>query len=773
MVLQVNNVIGRMTAHHGMWRIFALLLLLFLPAVLGAQQIKLVSGKVLDKNNRTHIFSYADEVYVFAFNTIGAAEDAYAILGAKDTSVDQMVVSDGQERVQDGGYYEIRVADNGYLIFKQGMSKSSEIIPVDGRLNIDVAIDGAIALAEVNVVGISKEIKVMPPNPEINGDMISAVVDIPIPQHLGKSNGRLIIQPFLVDCVKKDTVNFLSPYVYDGEQYHLTQERRMNYDENNDPLTAYLQEIPLTEDRARLKIPISAKFPVPKRMYHVDAFIQMEDYMDVYYSVVQMLTTCRIKRPLRFLEYSFPQYQLDPNEFRVRAKRERRDTGGNISLTFLIGKAELDPDNPQNDIEINKLKSDLMNIINSEGTTLKEFHITGVASPDGGYNSNLALARRRVQYAQQSITSVLPKYVLDRVYQNPQAEVASWLEVAKLLEADSLFTQAAEIRSIVEKNESSRDRQSSLIARLPYYSSLIKGYLPKLRTVRYEYKYEIFRELTPEEIYHRYTVDPDYKSGKKRFALYEYWHLFNMVKDSTELEKLYRDAYDESKKMGKNIQPWILAANNLATSYLRRDTADLSILAPFVDLKREQVNYRDPFTNYIINKEEVVANQLAMYLKCDKFDEASILAQILPDTEKNKMVKAFALCLKGYYRGGATAEEQQRNREVLNRVRESTPINRVVMNLAVGNNVLAEQALKDVPSEKAIYWYLKAIINARTLGEDLGMLDITLNMKECFRRDEEFIDIFMNDGEFSEDMVDYVLDDYQLEKELNAGMANY
>ena len=53
------------------------------------------------------------------------------------------------------------------------------------------------------------------------------------------------------------------------------------------------------------------------------------------------------------------------------------------------------------------------------------------------------------------------------------------------------------------------------------------------------------------------------------------------------------------------------------------------------------------------------------------------------------------------------------------------------------------------------------------------MLDITLNMKECFRRDEEFIDIFMNDGEFSEDMVDYVLDDYQLEKELNAGMANY
>ena len=110
------------TFHHYFQFVSVLLLLSFFPSALSAQQIKLVSGKVLDKNNRTHVFSYADEVYVFAFNTIGAAEDAYAILGAKDTSVDQLVVSDGQERVQDGGYYEIRVADNGYLIFKQGMS---------------------------------------------------------------------------------------------------------------------------------------------------------------------------------------------------------------------------------------------------------------------------------------------------------------------------------------------------------------------------------------------------------------------------------------------------------------------------------------------------------------------------------------------------------------------------------------------------------------------------------------------------------------------------
>ncbi len=121
--------------------------------------------------------------------------------------------------------------------------------------------------------------------------------------------------------------------------------------------------------------------------------------------------------------------------------------------------------------------------------------------------------------------------------------------------------------------------------------------------MHYEYKHELYRELTPEEILDKYQHDEAYRSGKKSFALYEYWNLFKMIKDPHELEALYKRAYYESETM--NGQPWILAANNLAVSYLARDTFDTSILEPFIDRKTRGVNVVrtriDGVTKEIIN----------------------------------------------------------------------------------------------------------------------------------------------------------------------------
>ena len=84
---------------------------------------------------------------------------------------------------------------------------------------------------------------------------------------------------------------------------------------------------------------------------------------------------------MQFLEFSFPDFELDPDKYKETPRRERRNTAGNISLTFLVGKAELDPADSANVVQMNKLQEDLMNIVNGEGTTLKEFKITGVSSP--------------------------------------------------------------------------------------------------------------------------------------------------------------------------------------------------------------------------------------------------------------------------------------------------------------------------------------------------------------------------------------------------------
>ena len=311
--------------------------------------------------------------------------------------------------------------------------------------------------------------------------------------------------------------------------------------------------------------------------------------------------------------------------------------------------------------------------------------------------------------------------------------------------------------SIVERAKHP-DQQFQQIARLPEYKDVITKTFPKLRTVKYVYQHEVFRELTPEEILDRYEHDMDYRTGKKEFALYEFWHLFNKVKDPMELEALYKRAYDVSAK--QNNQPWILAANNLAVSYLKRDTFDTEILKPFIDKATKGVNVIRPLANGIgtetINPEAIVANQLAMCIKADQYEEASIMAQILPDTPENIKIKAFARCLGGHWK---------KDQNVFDIVKSSSPINEVVMYLAKNTNVynlMAERSMKKLDSDTALYWYFKAMISYRK--QDIYTTQ--MNLFECFKKDKSFINIFNGDGEFNEEDCAFIMEEWENEKEM-------
>lgn len=725
------------------------------------QEIKTISGRIINKTTNKPFNVNDAAVEIYAFNTVAEAEDFKKVLSSESINTHFMGI---KEIADENGYYEIKVAENGALLFKAGVTSDPVMEKVNFRLEINMVIEGGLILDEAIARGFGTP-KIEPIPPQIVGNRIYMENNIPLRPQEGRRNGRLIIQPYIIDCISGDTVQYLRPWVYDGEQYHLTQERRMNYQTQLDPLFRYVKSgVSLTEAPMVIKWADTAILTDPTRNYYANTVIQLEDYNSVYSTKTTKIITCNARRPLKFLEYSLGQYQLDPEKFRERPQRERRNTAGNISLTFLVGKAQLDPENPDNELQIDKLKEDLLAIVKGEGSTLKEFHITGIASPEGSYRSNLALAQQRVKFAQQQVTSVLPRRVLARVYQNPQAQVASWDAVADLLEADSLMKEASGIRTIV-REFSGHDAQYARISRLPYYQKVIKAYLPRLRTVRYEYKHEIYRELTAAEILDKYENDPGYRSGKKKFALYEYWHLFQLVKDPEQLEVLYKRAYEDSKEV--NGRPWVLAANNLAVSYLRKNKADTSILAPFIDRRFRKVDLPQKPANILINPEAVVANQLAMYLQANNYEQAGIMAQILPDNEKNAKLKAFALCLNGYYQGGRNEEELEQSRRIFNLVKSSSPVNEVVMWLALNNkmgNAKAEIAAGRLPEDNPVTWYLRAIIFHRKGDEALDQAKFALI--RCFQLDEKYIFTAETDGDIGEELFEITMDAYQMMKEL-------
>ena len=722
-----------------------------------AQRMIRVSGTVYSTSDpRKKVpFTHA-AVTVYSCKTEAEAEDLKKKLDSHATDVSLMMMMDQVTEIDKNAYYEIMVPDNGALVFKAEMSKCV-IEKVNGRMKIDTGINDGQHLQEIVVKGLRKEIMPEPKNSKLVGNRFMPYNTFVIPPHQGNRYSRLIIQPYVLDCNSSDTVAFCEPIVMDGKEYRLTQKRLTGYDSSRDPLDKFVAKMPLSTDYTKIEWSDTVLVDNPNGAYSCYADFCIEDYSNITFFKTFQLNTCLNKRPMRFLEYALLYKELDFEKFKERAQVERRNTAYKVALNFEINSDRL-TDDPNNQKNLQEIRNRLIAIVNEPGVMLKEFHVTGTASPEGRYLLNLGLAEKRMRYIQKEVISILPQSVAARVYQNPQANVASWNEVADLMEKGGKVTESRDIRTIVEQHEGNMDVQSIKVKALPYYKETVVPYLEELRQVQYMCQYDIYREPTNEEVMEEYR-----KNGlNKDYTRYEYWKLFQMIKNDREIELLAKKAYQTSLEMN---DPWILAGNILAVQYLKRDTVDTKVLEPLIDRSIYLVNYerRNINTNRmeLINPVEVVANQLCMYIKAGDFEQASVMAKLLPDTGEFELMKAYAWALGGYFQGGNTEEERARAKRTFATILNSSPRNKVIMYMALethNGNVMAEEALKDLPQEDALTWYLRATLAARK--GDTGFTDATNALSYCFKLDKSYISIAQNDGEFNKEIIETALDMY-------------
>lgn len=717
-----------------------------------AQKMVKVSGTVYNiAENRKVPFSDVT-VDVYAAKTVAVGEDMKKILDSNDQEKTLLLDQEGKTTTDENGYYEILVPDNGALIFKVGLSPSV-LKEVRHQMKIDVSIDEGVMLESVTVTAMRLVLKPEPKAPKMIGNMLIPYNTFKLPPYFGNRFSRLIIQPYVLDCETNDTVTFARPSVYDGKEYALTQERKMGYDMDRDPLRPYIKAEALTTRAMNLDWTDTIIVPDPNRNYSCFAIVNLEDY-SASNSRTYQINTCQTKRPMKFLQYNLFSEQMDPLQHKERAQIEKRNTSDKIQLSFLINSDQL-TDTPENKQSLTMLRNKLKEIAESPGTVLKEFHVAGTASPDGHYSSNLSLAERRMRKIKQEITSILPQYTLERVYRNPHAEVAPWEEVVKLLERDGKSTEAGKVKEILAKHKDI-GAQGRALKQLDWYSTVIVPYLDELRVVNYNCLYEIYREPNDEEVMAQYRE----KGLKGSYTRYEYWKLFQLITDEKELEALYRRAYEESLEQK---HPWALAGNNLAASYLERDTVDTSILEPLIDLSIHSTDYSrmnaDGSRTEIVNRLEVVTNQLCMYIKKGDFEHASVLVKILPEDSKFDLLKAYTWALGGYFQGGTTPEEKERAHKTFETIKASSPQNEVVMYMALDNragNAAAKASLAKLPQDSALTWYFKATLSARE-GE-IEFMNTVIALSECFKRDKSFVATAQNDGEFNEDIIQAAMD---------------
>lgn len=724
-------------------RIGLLCCLLHAVSLSAFSQMKTVTGRILQTSfGQKQPKPFDDEVRIFAFNMKSDFKKAVEVVGKPEAFI---VDYDNETLADEQGYYTITVSPQGYLLVITG-SMAHATAEVEGRMVIDFMIDSAKSLETVEVVGKARVAVVDSMDVIDTGSTIECSSILTLPEGIGKANARCVFQPIVIDCETGDTVEYLTPKVYDGSEYSKVQLQRMAFDMRNDVLYPYIEKELLSAGELKIRWKGTIHKRNRKHSYTCMGGIRVADYHHVFHSEDKQISSCMARRPFQFLEYEAHLPVLDKEQYKEIPRGELRDGTEMISLSFLLGTAELDPD-PKNEAELNRLNQIFQKIDQSAEYQMRRIAITGYASPEGNYQSNLHLAKMRANKAKNLVARNFSNEVY--IYTN-EPEVIGWNVVADSLDAQGMQQEAAQIRSIVAGVGPDLTEQSKQIGQLPFFEEVVKPVLPSLRIFKCEYVYQTIRALQPEEIMANYRHNPEYMpGGAKQFSRYDYWHLFEMVKDTDELEVLYNRAYQESKS--NSSRPWVYAAHKLALAYLDRDTCDVEVLRPFIDINAASVNVeRRTYGGhkYVINQEEVLAAQVAQYYKAEHNDTAYYLARMLPDKEEYKDLKSFALVRGLLFRPNKTAEQQEQLSVALAVVEASSVLNRVVLQVAMKQDGEARETLKLLDDNDPKKWYMMAILESRAMN----LMEAAACLNQCFSLAPDYELRMAKDGDISDDV---------------------
>ena len=600
------------------------------------------------------------------------------------------------------GKYSVIVPVNGILNFTC-LGYDGQDIKVKGRQIIDVVlVSTAVKIQEVSVVAkIKNKVIFEPSEIEVVGNYFHLRTRFKVPAEMFSSNTRLIVQPTLYNITRKKGV-LLKPVVTDGREYTLTQERMYEFDLKNDPLEPYIRKSEMTKNGELVAYHDSAYIENLKEDFRADIRLSLENYNRILFTDSFQIARGLVN-PLRFFEYKLKAKDITDERYFPKPELQLRNDRGEVELSFLPGKADINDRDPKNASELAKLRERLSSIETNPDAKLQTFSILGVSSPEGPHDKNLVLAKKRMDLAVNRILSHLNKETLDFLKIQTGSKVETWQTAIEMMRRDSLFGQAQDLQNIVNKYPDSPDKQWRAIIRLPYYRSVIvPHYLPLMRRVEYNFDYSIYRFLTDAEIKELYLKD------YKQLSRHKFWRMFEIAESDEEKETIYKQALEVYPK-------FMLAANNLSALYINQGRPDDSILESFISKDAP---------------EEVLTNQAVALLSNWKYEKADSVVSLIPDGVSSEYLKSVTRALNGNYE------------EALATFGQEGGINEVVLLLALKRNDEAWEKAQNLP-ETARSEYVKAIA-ANRLDK---VMDAINHIEKAFELDPSLRDVAKVDAD--------------------------
>lgn len=623
------------------------------------------------------------------------------------------------------GKFAFNVYSNATLKFSMVGFKSKTIKLKSGQEYLSIKLEEEdISLGEVVVQTKRITDKIMPEPTDIliKGNYLHVSTRVRVPREMFSHDTRLVVQPIL-NNVSRGKLTLMRPMVYDAKEYHKTQDRLYNFNMNDsiggDPLAKYVtvKEKSLRESgRTNDIIGYNDSVYVDnvKDEYSCDVYMAIENYNRILYRDTTIIARGTVN-PLRWLDYSFAAKNITDSIYLPKPEKQLRDSRGEVNLKFPIGKSEFDINDTQNATEIAKLRRQIEDVASSEGASIQSLQLEGTSSPDGKYQSNMQLARQRMEFAIGYLRSQIPAQLSSGVSFKSTSRVAPWSDVVALVRNDSLENEAGQMERIIGQN-SNFDAQSASMRRLSFYRSLLQNkYLPQLRRVDYTINYSIFRALTRDEIMQLYAKD------YRQLSRYEFYQLYSGESNQTLREEYMRKAIE--------VYPsFMVAANDLEASLLSHGLSDETLLEKFVGENAPQ---------------EVNCNQVIALLNAGHYTKADSVATFISANEDTRLMLAVNSVLNGRYD----------DYEV---VAATGKRNECCLLLAMKKNKEAMDVAKNLPDDEAITHYLRAICLNR-LDDPVRAYD---ELKKSFEMEPSLKTVAHVDGDVNNLLLDNEKDNY-------------
>lgn len=642
------------------------------------------------------------------------------------------------------GRFLVSVDDDGELLFR-GMNDEEVSQKVKGRMELNVAIKRVakqLKQVEVTEKRNRKAATIEDTDIELDGNWAKFRTSLTLGKDMLKSNRRFILQNVIRDSKvengeMKDTIYYGRPIVFDCDEYAVTTERMLDGDMSHDPLRPYVHRLHPDSIGNQVVFELDSIFidPVPTNNdIRVIQYSWGVDYDHLVYFQTKQ-TGQGTTNPMRFFEFSGHGAYIPANSWIIPGiSKQNLATEVEMNMQFLVNSPRIDFDDPATAQSMENLIKDLQDIEAGRSTRLKSFGLTVTSSPEGSYEGNLNLAKRRAQEAVKTVTGNLSsgtRKSVDLTEQN--AKVAPWSALVPLLRADSLYQLADTVQGICNlypgDDGMAITQQGRAIARLPEYTSVIKNYLPKLRRVTYSFVTEIYRELTDAELL-EYADEDINKIQDPR----ELWRLEHLVDSLPKKERVLQYAYDRVTRNNQGYPIRSLFANDLAATRIDMGKYNEHWLQEFVD----SLPKRGPMPN------EIITNHAITKIKRNDskgFVEAANLLVELPDTGYIHKVNIYAFALTGDYR------------EVLDEIGAESPTNEVIILLRYKENREAYEKSKKLGGS-AREEYIKAMC-AHRLSIDNGDDEVAFDeavqhLANALRLDPKLEEIAMVDKDVLE-----------------------